>query len=417
MSKHSIIVVMIAFIIVAVMPVSARDVAQYEPVYIGDQHLNLTHALNQANGLTGADIDKIPIYTKIGWWASAATILTIPPNKIIDLTGRYTDFTVQSTDFGCTGGNFYLLDNGGALANHQISNVFYMPNPTLPESSFTATKVGGSGSLTVQFTDTTSDNPTYWYWSFGDGTTSNLQNPSHTFSSVCNPQMGNGIYSVELSTRDNNYNICKDKTAPFVFPVSPQPVSSFNANQTSGPAPLSIQFTDTSSNNPTGWSWNFGDGTTSNLQNPSHRYTISGVYSVTMLASFPDFCSLGSPPATTTITVFSPLAPTATTTTTSTTTPTQTTTTTTTVAPNTTITTAATTIPTTSITTAQTTVLTTATTAPIVTTYITRSPTPKVTIKNPTPWPTDTPTQPSPLGIEIGIIAIISAALLIMKRK
>jgi hypothetical protein len=89
---------------------------------------------------------------------------------------------------------------------------------------------------------------------------------------------------------------------------------------------------------------------------------------------------------------------------------------TTTTAPNTTITTATTTIPTTTVTTFQ-------TNAPIVTTFTTPIPSPttkstvKVTVAKVTPWPTDTPTQSSPLGIEIGIIVIIGVAFLVMKRK
>lgn len=88
---------------------------------------------------------------------------------------------------------------------------------------------------------------------------------------------------------------------------------------------------------------------------------------------------------------------------------------------NTKITIAATKIPASAITTVQTIVLTPATTAPILTTTPTpkasASAPPEVTIKDPTPWQTTTPAQPSPLKIEIGIIATIGAALLIMRRK
>nr|WP_052292238.1 PKD domain-containing protein [Methanosphaerula palustris] len=63
------------------------------------------------------------------------------------------------------------------------------------------------------------------------------------------------------------------------------PVAAFTANTVSGPAPLSIGFTDQSTNTPTAWSWNFGDGTTSTEQNPSHTYTTDGTYSVALTAS------------------------------------------------------------------------------------------------------------------------------------
>jgi hypothetical protein len=72
------------------------------------------------------------------------------------------------------------------------------------------------------------------------------------------------------------------------------------------------------------------------------------------------------------------------------------------------------------VTTVQTTVLTTETTAPVVTTTpskSTRSPTSKAALNIPTSWPTDTPAESSPLGIEGGIIATIGAAFLFIKRK
>lgn len=55
----------------------------------------------------------------------------------------------------------------------------------------------------------------------------------------------------------------------------------FTANVTTGPAPLAVQFTDTSNApGPTAWQWSFGDGSTSNLQNPTHAYANEGVYNV-----------------------------------------------------------------------------------------------------------------------------------------
>ncbi|MDH4334612.1 MAG: PKD domain-containing protein [Chloroflexota bacterium] len=63
------------------------------------------------------------------------------------------------------------------------------------------------------------------------------------------------------------------------------PVANFSATPTSGVAPLSVQFTDTSSGAPTSWSWTFGDGGTSTLQNPSHTYSAAGSYTVTLTAT------------------------------------------------------------------------------------------------------------------------------------
>ena len=64
---------------------------------------------------------------------------------------------------------------------------------------------------------------------------------------------------------------------------SSTPNAAFTANPTVGLAPLTVQFTDGSSGaDPLSYSWNFGDNQTSNLQNPSHIYSVNGVYNVTL---------------------------------------------------------------------------------------------------------------------------------------
>ena len=65
-------------------------------------------------------------------------------------------------------------------------------------------------------------------------------------------------------------------------PVSMPSNASFTADTTAGVAPLTVRFTDTSSNNPTSWLWTFGDGATSTDQNPIHTYTLPGNYTVTL---------------------------------------------------------------------------------------------------------------------------------------
>lgn len=63
------------------------------------------------------------------------------------------------------------------------------------------------------------------------------------------------------------------------------PVANFTGTPLTGTAPLSVAFTDTSTNVPTSWAWTFGDGGTSTSQNPSHSYTTPGVYTVTLIAT------------------------------------------------------------------------------------------------------------------------------------
>lgn len=84
------------------------------------------------------------------------------------------------------------------------------------------------------------------------------------------------------------------------------PVVSFTAIPTTGNYPLTVNFTDTSTNTPSSWLWNFGDGNTSTLQNPSHIYSSAGTYAVTLTATNVCGSSVSNTP--TNITVSAPPA-------------------------------------------------------------------------------------------------------------
>ncbi|AKB36450.1 hypothetical protein MSSAC_1860 [Methanosarcina siciliae C2J] len=70
-------------------------------------------------------------------------------------------------------------------------------------------------------------------------------------------------------------------------PESVFPVANFSSNVSEGFAPLSVQFTD-SSENATGWNWDFGDGAVSNEQNPAHTYLSPGNYTACLIVNNTD---------------------------------------------------------------------------------------------------------------------------------
>jgi uncharacterized protein (TIGR02145 family) len=63
------------------------------------------------------------------------------------------------------------------------------------------------------------------------------------------------------------------------------PVAAFTAGPTGGEAPLTVNFTDQSTNGPISWYWDFGDGNTGTEQNPTHIYNNEGTYTVSLIVS------------------------------------------------------------------------------------------------------------------------------------
>lgn len=141
-------------------------------------------------------------------------------------------------------------------------------------------------------------------WVFGDGTSSTLANPTHTYNTV-----GNFTVSLELST---NYGTCNvTQVFPEKIKTGIQPLTAFTTNPSPAGAcnpPLNVTFTNTTSGGSGAltYSWDFGNGATSNLANPpAQTYTTTGNFTVTLVATDPIGCSasaaapvnIGLPPA------------------------------------------------------------------------------------------------------------------------
>lgn len=142
---------------------------------------------------------------------------------------------------------------------------------------FSADPRTGGPPLTVHFTDTSQGSITAWQWSFGDGGTSTLQNPTYIYEK-------NGEYTVSLSVSDGSRSVTTSRQ--FYITVSPgAPEAGFEASPLVGEAPLTVEFRDTSQGIITGLHWNFGDAETSTEQSPQHIYTTPGFYTVGLTVS------------------------------------------------------------------------------------------------------------------------------------
>lgn len=141
-----------------------------------------------------------------------------------------------------------------------------------PVANFAANATIVAPGTTVSFTDSSTNSPTSWSWIFGDGNTSTAKNPSNTYVSV-------GTYTVSLTATNAIGSDIETKTNYITVKVFP-PVADFSASAVG----LSVDFTDLTANVPTAWSWSFGDGTTSTIQNPSHTFAKDSAYNVCLIA-------------------------------------------------------------------------------------------------------------------------------------
>ncbi len=173
--------------------------------------------------------------------------------------------------------NFTATNTYGS--NYTLAtNYINVTLPVPPVAGFTANTTSGKEPLTVQFNDTsTGYNITSWSWDFGDGANSTSQNITHMFTKA-------GTYTVALNvTNDGGSN-----TTTQVISVTTSaivPIAGFTTSATSGNAPLAVQFKDISTNTPTNWFWDFGDGFNSTSQNPSHSYASVGTFTVNLTVS------------------------------------------------------------------------------------------------------------------------------------
>ena len=163
------------------------------------------------------------------------------------------------------------LTTGGGTGTKQGSRTIAVASMSVLAASFTFSPAFPTTGQAIQFADTSTGSPTSWLWNFGDGTTSSAQNPSHAYAAA-------GSKTVTLTITSATSSNTSTRTISVATPLAAS-LSFSPAAPTAGQA---VQFTDASTGAPTSWLWNFGDGTTSAVQNPSHAYAAAGSKTVTL---------------------------------------------------------------------------------------------------------------------------------------
>ncbi len=210
----------------------------------------------------------------------SAEILCTAGSGIQDGTARAGDYSSTSVDpvtdsFWHTNevfvnsGNFewstfvceFSVGSGGSFNTPPTAS--FSSNCTDLACSFTDLSVNGDGTI-----DT-------WNWDFGDGNSSSVRNPGHTYTA-------SGDYDVTLTVTDDLGE--SDSDVQTLSVSDGLPVASFTSSCTD----LTCDFTDTSTDvggSIVAWDWNFGDGSTSTSQNPSNTYTSEGTFTVSLMVT------------------------------------------------------------------------------------------------------------------------------------
>jgi gliding motility-associated-like protein len=210
-----------------------------------------------------ANINTRDVVTSYLWnFGDGFTSSSPTPSHTYTTQGVYTVSLVITTSTGCT--DSLVLSSSVRVGRRPVINFSAAPNPVC-------------AFVPVQFTNLTNESDE-WSWSFGDGSYSSIENPSHQYADT-------GLFNVVLiagnngcldSLRMNNYIRVKPPVAKFGFVTSCLDRLQFN-------------FVD-SSIGATTWFWNFGDGTTSTQQNPVHFFPGLNTYNVSLTVTN-DTCS------------------------------------------------------------------------------------------------------------------------------
>ena len=199
--------------------------------------------------------------SSVTWFFGDGTSSTVvDPSHTYQNPGLYSVTFIVSTSNGCT---------------DTLTRVNYILAGVTPDVDFSYTTTTGCSPLTVSFTNLSS-NYDSCKWTFGDGSVSTTINPTHTYT-------GNGTFNVTLKCWGPT-GCTRSEIKSGIISVS-NSLALFAANPRVGCPPLNVTFTNFSTGNQLSYFWDFGDGTTSTQQLPTHTYTTSGAFTVMLVVT------------------------------------------------------------------------------------------------------------------------------------
>ncbi|CAN5874513.1 hypothetical protein BH11BAC7_BH11BAC7_11670 [soil metagenome] len=219
---------------------------------------------------------------------SGIIINGMPAFPIVEDWWNFVD--VPTTVFaGQNTATFGNTQNQGDCYNFCLMGLYYQDDcnqascavPCVAKAVITST---GCNPVNFSGSNSGATPVTSYYWDFGDGQTSTLQNPVHTYALAGTYKVCLTITAVSASGQSCCDQVCQQVIA--CSPTTPCQVIPYFKWQDIGH--WNVQFIDysTGTGSPCDWAWDFGDGNYSNLQNPVHAYANPGFYYVCLTAYY-----------------------------------------------------------------------------------------------------------------------------------
>ncbi len=155
-----------------------------------------------------------------------------------------------------------------------------------PTAGFTHTCTAADCSFTSTSTDVAPGTIATYAWDFGDGATDNVANPSHSYTVTAPTD-----FTVTLTVTDNEGATDAEtqtvSVAPVVIPNTP-PTAGFTHTCNDANCSFTSTSTDVAPGTIATYAWDFGDGATDNVANPSHGYTVTAPTDFTVTLTVTD---------------------------------------------------------------------------------------------------------------------------------
>ena len=189
------------------------------------------------------------------------------------------DETFDMSHYGAAGGAVY--NNSATNSDYLITPLIEIPS-NVAIASFSFWAKSHSSSYPEDFVARISTDGT----NFSSlGSTSSASSDWTQYSYDISSYIGQSVYlALHCVSTWGYYLMADDFLVTASLNASPLDAE-FYASFTSGSVPITVDFTDLSTGSPTSWSWTFGDGGTSTLQNPTHTYENPGLYTVSLIVS------------------------------------------------------------------------------------------------------------------------------------